>query len=52
MCSELCGVEHGFMPISLQVLSFDKFWLNIKEMSENKNNKNFYSNKNWVTKFI
>jgi heme/copper-type cytochrome/quinol oxidase subunit 2 len=25
MCSELCGVEHGFMPISLQVLSFDKF---------------------------
>jgi heme/copper-type cytochrome/quinol oxidase subunit 2 len=22
MCSELCGVEHGFMPISLQVLTF------------------------------
>lgn len=51
MCSELCGVEHGFMPISLQVLSFDKFWLNIKEVSENKD-KNIYFNDIWITKFI
>jgi len=21
MCSELCGVEHGFMPISLQIVT-------------------------------
>lgn len=25
MCSELCGVEHGFMPISLQILTFADF---------------------------
>lgn len=51
MCSEICGVEHGFMPISVQVLTFDKFWLNIKEILENKN-KNLSSNNIWVTKFI
>lgn len=30
MCSELCGVEHGFMPISLQILTFADFWNMIK----------------------
>jgi heme/copper-type cytochrome/quinol oxidase subunit 2 len=24
-CSELCGVQHGFMPISIVAVSFDKF---------------------------
>jgi len=23
MCSELCGIEHGFMPISLEVLTIN-----------------------------
>ena len=27
MCSELCGVEHGFMPISLQIVTI-KDWIN------------------------
>jgi heme/copper-type cytochrome/quinol oxidase subunit 2 len=26
MCSELCGIEHGFMPISVQVLTFSNWW--------------------------
>jgi len=25
MCSELCGVNHGFMPIAIQVVSKDDF---------------------------
>jgi heme/copper-type cytochrome/quinol oxidase subunit 2 len=26
MCSEVCGVEHGFMPISVQVMTFSDGW--------------------------
>jgi heme/copper-type cytochrome/quinol oxidase subunit 2 len=42
MCSELCGVEHGFMPISVQVLTFSKWWTLIKDSLENVNSKNMY----------
>jgi len=45
MCSELCGVEHGFMPISVQVLTFSEWWAVIKhnvEGSIKKNNKELY----------
>ncbi len=42
MCSELCGVEHGFMPISVQVLTFSKWWTTIKDSLENVNSKKIY----------
>lgn len=34
MCSELCGIEHGFMPISLQVLNLNNWGYNLENMSE------------------
>ena len=34
MCSELCGIEHGFMPISLQVLTLSKWAYNLEYASE------------------
>lgn len=34
MCSELCGIEHGFMPISLQVLTLNKWGYNLEYASE------------------
>lgn len=34
MCSELCGIEHGFMPISLQVLTLSKWGYNLEYASE------------------
>lgn len=34
MCSELCGIEHGFMPISLQVLTLNNWGYNLENMSE------------------
>jgi heme/copper-type cytochrome/quinol oxidase subunit 2 len=40
MCSELCGIEHGFMPISVQVLTFSNWWNNIKKSLEDLNKKN------------
>lgn len=33
MCSELCGIEHGFMPISLQVLTLSKWGYNLEHAS-------------------
>jgi heme/copper-type cytochrome/quinol oxidase subunit 2 len=30
MCSELCGINHGFMPISVKVLTFSEWWYNVK----------------------
>lgn len=30
MCSELCGTDHGFMPISVKVLTFTEWWNDIK----------------------
>ena len=35
-CSELCGIGHGFMPISIYVLRFDQYlyWL-ITKFSNN-----------------
>jgi heme/copper-type cytochrome/quinol oxidase subunit 2 len=48
MCSELCGVEHGFMPISVQVMTFSDWWYNIKDLLENINSKKiFYINDIW-----
>jgi len=48
MCSELCGVEHGFMPISVKVMSFTDWWYNIKDLLEDVNlKKNFYLNDVW-----
>jgi len=37
MCSELCGVEHGFMPISVQVMTFNDWWYTILENLKKKN---------------
>ena len=37
MCSELCGIEHGFMPISLKVYSFDKWGANIEYITNHDN---------------
>jgi heme/copper-type cytochrome/quinol oxidase subunit 2 len=34
MCSELCGIEHGFMPISLQVLTLSKWGYNLEHANE------------------
>lgn len=34
MCSELCGIEHGFMPISLQVLTLNKWGYNLEYAGE------------------
>lgn len=34
MCSELCGIEHGFMPISLQVLTLSKWGYNLEFANE------------------
>jgi heme/copper-type cytochrome/quinol oxidase subunit 2 len=42
MCSELCGVEHGFMPISVQVMTFSNWWYNIKDLLENVNSKKMF----------
>lgn len=40
MCSELCGVEHGFMPISLQVLTLSNWGYNLEYATENIFNYN------------
>jgi heme/copper-type cytochrome/quinol oxidase subunit 2 len=37
MCSELCGIDHGFMPISLKVYSFDKWGANIEYITNPDN---------------
>lgn len=44
MCSELCGVEHGFMPVSLHVVTTDE-WINslTKPDATNSNFEMFYS---------
>jgi len=42
MCSELCGTDHGFMPISLKVLSFSDWWFNVKDSLEEIYSKGFY----------
>jgi len=48
MCSELCGIDHGFMPISIQVLTFSDWWYNIKDSLEEVNSKKiFYINDIW-----
>lgn len=48
MCSELCGIEHGFMPISVQVMTFSNWWYNIKDSLETVNSKKiFYINDIW-----
>lgn len=33
MCSELCGVNHAFMPIVIEAVPFDKFLSWAKEMA-------------------
>jgi cytochrome c oxidase subunit 2 len=41
-CSELCGVNHGFMPIALEVVSkedFEKWLLTAKQHASSKNQK-------------
>lgn len=32
-CSELCGVNHGFMPIVVEALSIDNYFTYIKNNS-------------------
>jgi len=34
-CSELCGVQHGFMPIVIKSVSIQKFFSNLLEVIEN-----------------
>ncbi len=46
-CSELCGIGHGFMPISIKAVSIEDFasWVEIaKKEFASDNNKNFVSN--------
>jgi heme/copper-type cytochrome/quinol oxidase subunit 2 len=50
MCSELCGIEHGFMPISLNVLSLNKWGYNLE--FGNGNISNYYDVRNIWTKGI
>jgi len=38
MCSELCGIEHGFMPISLKVLTLNKWSYNMEYLCSEGNN--------------
>jgi heme/copper-type cytochrome/quinol oxidase subunit 2 len=33
-CSELCGVQHGFMPIVIRGVSIQKFFSNLLECIE------------------
>lgn len=44
MCSELCGVEHGFMPINIQIVS--------KHIYNINNNNNFFFGINNMNNFI
>ncbi len=37
-CSEICGVNHAFMPISIKVVSFKKFLLWYQFFIDNSNN--------------
>jgi cytochrome c oxidase subunit 2 len=34
-CSEICGVNHGFMPIVVEAVSLDKYIEWISEQQEN-----------------
>lgn len=53
MCSELCGVEHGFMPISVNVLTFSNWWNIIKNSLEDVTYKQVYNiNDFWNIKKI
>jgi cytochrome c oxidase subunit I len=39
-CSELCGINHAFMPIQVQFVSQEKFWLNsVFELASKFNKK-------------
>ena len=42
-CSELCGIGHGFMPISIKAVTADEFavWLDDakEEFAENNTNE-------------
>jgi heme/copper-type cytochrome/quinol oxidase subunit 2 len=42
MCSELCGTDHGFMPISVKVLTFSEWWYNIKYSLEEVKSKQIF----------
>ena len=47
-CSELCGIGHGFMPISIKAVSQDDFasWVEVaKKEFASSSNKNLASNK-------
>jgi len=42
MCSELCGTDHGFMPISIKVLTFAEWWNDIKYMLDTVKSKQVF----------
>ncbi len=48
-CSELCGIGHGFMPISIKAVSSEEFvsWVDVakEEFASNESNNNNYANK-------
>jgi len=44
MCSELCGVEHGFMPISVQIMTLSDWWYNINDLIETVSYKKICTN--------
>lgn len=45
-CSELCGVNHGFMPIEIRVLDLNDF-LYFIELKLSENLIDFFKNLNW-----
>jgi len=49
MCSELCGIEHGFMPISLEVLTINNWIYNLEYFNEKSLNYSFLI-MNWLKK--
>lgn len=46
MCSELCGTDHGFMPISVKVLTFADWWNDIKYLLDAVKSKQVFDLRN------
>ncbi len=47
MCSELCGVEHGFMPITVQITTYFD-WRRALSLDKGLNNYSYFTYLNYV----
>jgi heme/copper-type cytochrome/quinol oxidase subunit 2 len=47
MCSEICGIEHGFMPISLKVSTFSKWSYNMEHLGADGHPRYVNTNNVW-----